>query len=236
MVIGGCPYKENQKERAWETGLSTTVSQISTLALSETGDNGISMNGSSVDAVRSVSGNVDENNNLVITVNGVSGSGIPLPKTVSTIKLTGWGNTESGEIQVGLSFTQYSISVVENTTGSNITSVVARHLDKNVKKATGLTLNIPSFDVNRVYIEDGSYKMKVLSLISGDYYIGLNPTNFKTIINECPDITFTVLNGTAHFNALNASVPDNYYVSESINSPGNYSLSMGILSDMITKA
>ena len=234
------------------------------MALSETGDNGISMNGSSVDAVRSVSGNVDENNNLVITVNGVSGSGIPLPKTVSTIKLTGWGNTESGEIQVGLSFTslgsvsykpiiwpmayifnendsrygcgQYSISVVENTTGNNITSAVARNLDKNVKKATGLTLNIPSFDVNRVYIEDGSYKMKVLSLISGDYYIGLYPTNFKTIINECPDITFTVSNGTAHFNALNASVPDNYYVSESINSPGNYSLSMGILFDMITKA
>ena len=82
MVIDGCPYKENQKERAWETGLSTTASQISTLALSETGDNSISMNGSSVDAVRSVSGNVDENNNLVITVNGVSGSGIPLPSKV----------------------------------------------------------------------------------------------------------------------------------------------------------
>ena len=61
--------------------LSTTVSQISTLALSETGDNGISMNGSSVDAVRSVSGKIDESGNLVITVNGVTGSGIPLPKT-----------------------------------------------------------------------------------------------------------------------------------------------------------
>ena len=31
MVIDGCPYKENQKERAWETGLSTTLSQISTI-------------------------------------------------------------------------------------------------------------------------------------------------------------------------------------------------------------
>ena len=36
------------------------------------------MNGSSVDAVRSVSGNVDDDGNLVITVNGVSGAGIPL--------------------------------------------------------------------------------------------------------------------------------------------------------------
>ena len=39
------------------------------------------MNGSSVDAVRSVSGNVDDDGNLVITVNGVSGAGIPLPKS-----------------------------------------------------------------------------------------------------------------------------------------------------------
>ena len=31
MVIDGCPYKENQKERAWETGLSTTASQVSTI-------------------------------------------------------------------------------------------------------------------------------------------------------------------------------------------------------------
>ena len=52
---------------------------MSTLALSETGDNGISMNGSSVDAVRSVSGEIDESGNLIITVNGVSGDGIPLP-------------------------------------------------------------------------------------------------------------------------------------------------------------
>ena len=55
---------------------------MSTLALSETGDNGISMNGSSVDAVRSVSGEIDESGNLVITVNGVSGDGIPLPSKV----------------------------------------------------------------------------------------------------------------------------------------------------------
>ena len=31
MVIGGCPYKENQKGGASETGLSTTPSQVSTI-------------------------------------------------------------------------------------------------------------------------------------------------------------------------------------------------------------
>lgn len=64
-----------------------TVSRVSALALSETGDNGISLNGSSVDAVRSVSGNVDDDGNLVITVNGVSGVGIPLPDKESEYRV-----------------------------------------------------------------------------------------------------------------------------------------------------
>lgn len=62
---------------------------MSALALSETGDNGISMNGSSVDAVRSVSGEIDESGNLVITVNGVSGAGIPLGESLTEIDCTG---------------------------------------------------------------------------------------------------------------------------------------------------
>ena len=45
------------------------------------------MNGSSVDAVRSVSGNVDDDGNLVITVNGVSGAGIPLPDKESEYRV-----------------------------------------------------------------------------------------------------------------------------------------------------
>lgn len=64
-----------------------TDSRISALALSETGDNSISMNGSSVDAVRSVSGHVDDDGNLVITVNGVSGAGIPLGDSVEIIEV-----------------------------------------------------------------------------------------------------------------------------------------------------
>ena len=208
---------------------------------------------------------MDDDGNLVITVNGVSGSGIPLPKTgIETIKMTGYGVSNSPEIQVGLSFTslgsvsrkpimrpmsdplyndskytcgQYSISVVENTTGNLINTYIARNVDMNVKKATGLTLNIPAFDVYDIAIEDGSYKMKVVSLYqSTNSYIGLMPANFMTIANECPDITFTVSNGTAHFNALNTSVPDLYYVPESISSPGNYNLQMLILYDMMTKA
>ena len=65
----------------------TLDSRISALALSETGDNSISMNGSSVDAVRSVSGEIDESGNLVITVNGVSGVGIPLPDKESEYRV-----------------------------------------------------------------------------------------------------------------------------------------------------
>lgn len=64
------------------------------MALSETGANGISMNGSSVDAVRSVSGNVDDNGNLIITVNGVSGVGIPLPKGETIVEIPPYVLTE----------------------------------------------------------------------------------------------------------------------------------------------
>lgn len=45
------------------------------------------MNGSSVDAVRSVSGTIDESGNLIITVNGVSGAGIPLPDKESEYRV-----------------------------------------------------------------------------------------------------------------------------------------------------
>ena len=85
MVIDGCPYKENQKERAWETGLSTTVSQISTIGISSTG-NILTVNGKSANAVNSVGGSVTDGN-LKINVNGVESGDIPLPESDSATEL-----------------------------------------------------------------------------------------------------------------------------------------------------
>lgn len=63
---------------ATDDDLSGVQNQITGLKLSESGTNGIALNGESVDAVRSVSGSVS-GSNLVVNVNGVSSGNITLP-------------------------------------------------------------------------------------------------------------------------------------------------------------
>lgn len=58
---------------ATDSEIADVQKQITSLKLSESGANGIMLNGDTVKAVRSVSGSVNENN-LMITVNGVSGN------------------------------------------------------------------------------------------------------------------------------------------------------------------
>ena len=85
------------------------------MALSETGDNSISMNGSSVSAVRSVSGSVNENNELVITVNGVSGAGIPLDDVLSVENIATLANITYEQVVTGLRNPTDSTKFTTNT-------------------------------------------------------------------------------------------------------------------------
>ena len=104
MVIDGCPYKENQKERAWETGLSTTVSQISTIG---------------VDA------QITEDNKLEIEVNGKS-SLVAIPasgKQLSTKPITDFITSTPGTIQVLKEFDIEYILMTDNDLNIGRTTV-----------------------------------------------------------------------------------------------------------------
>ena len=72
MVIDGCPYKENQKERAWETGLSTTASQISTLQSTVAGK---------ADAGTEITGGAFSDGTLTLMKQDGTGVDIPLPES-----------------------------------------------------------------------------------------------------------------------------------------------------------
>lgn len=66
---------------ATDAEISDLQEQITGLKLSKPNQNEIQLNGDNVTIVETISGTVDDDGNLVITVNGVSGSGIPLPAT-----------------------------------------------------------------------------------------------------------------------------------------------------------
>lgn len=63
---------------ATDSEISDLQEQITGLKLSKPNANQIQLNGDNVSVVESVSGSVDDDGNLVITVNGVAGAGIPL--------------------------------------------------------------------------------------------------------------------------------------------------------------
>lgn len=86
---------------ATDSEISDLQDQITGLKLSKPNQNEIQLNGDNVTVVESVSGTVDDDGNLVITVNGVSGSGIPLPdKELPLIEID---TSESNQIAFALS-------------------------------------------------------------------------------------------------------------------------------------
>lgn len=78
---------------ATDAEISDLQEQITDLKLLESGTNGIELNESSVNAVRSVSGTVNSSNELVITVNGVTGQ-VTLPESsaVAINRYTNWSD------------------------------------------------------------------------------------------------------------------------------------------------
>lgn len=59
-----------------------TKAEVSAIGITSNG-NTLTVNGKTANAINSVSGSIDENNNLIITINGISGSGIPLPNNTA---------------------------------------------------------------------------------------------------------------------------------------------------------
>ena len=178
MVIDGCPYKENQKERAWETGLSTTVSQISTLQSTVAGK---------ADAGTEITGGTFSDGILTldkasgdITIGGFSDSGKQLVTsgTVSNFMSISrdWIRVDTEfEIEyinaniIGNSYTQTSMSKVYMGTynvESDVDSKIAIVNDSYIKFNNDIPrIQVYSFnDVAEItYLED-------LTNLSGSYY------------------------------------------------------------------
>ena len=67
--------------------IAATESKVNALALTKPSSNQMSINNTTQDIIDTITGRVDETGNLILTINGKSGSGIPLPKGETIVEI-----------------------------------------------------------------------------------------------------------------------------------------------------
>ena len=74
--------------------IAATEAKVNALALTKPSSNQMSINNSTQNIIDTITGIVDESGNLVLTINGKSGSGIPLPKGETIVEIPPYVLTE----------------------------------------------------------------------------------------------------------------------------------------------
>lgn len=189
-------------------------SDVSAIGITTSG-NKATVNGKSANIVNSISGRVDENNNLILNVNGVESGGIPLPESVDVpiIEATPLITTQ----QIALTSTNTKsikgtkisfLSITGNITNllcsnallykkdakllsiSNISTISLRYID-------GTTPELDSYIADKLKdMEDGDYKIVISNLIYTDetLYIPDNEEYYMSITKSGDTISKTQTN------------------------------------------
>lgn len=132
-----------------------------------TSGNTATVNGKNANIVNSISGRVDENNNLIINVNGVESGGIPLPDIVEVPV------TEISYLKITENIEKY-LDIVE---------------DGGVQ--LGITLNDDSY--MNILAKDSIVYIKGINLISGGFFSNINGYSCNVVTDEIINYTKNAL-------------------------------------------
>lgn len=134
---------------------------VSAIGITTSG-NTATVNGKSANIVNSISGRVDENNNLILNVNGVESGGIPLPES-GAVTINPFGPTTL----TGLNVSQYAGSI--NNYGFNL------RYNTNYRY---YTLSYP----DNYMVDNVKFVGPALLNFSSFYYISVPPNTIKNIL------------------------------------------------------